>query len=134
MYYEPSIDKRTVTIPDVIEFVDENNTNIINVTNGIRTVTVPSQITLTAGNGIAIIETTPNNFAIQSQSGGGVFFGGGCGGGAHVDAREDMHSRFISFAGGAAGAGGADARDLWWARRLPPGTPPSPPCSKDVCI
>ena len=62
MYYEPSNAKRTVIIPDVIEFVDENNTNIINVTNGIRTVTVPSQITLTAGLGIVITEESPNTF------------------------------------------------------------------------
>ena len=63
-YMNPLLIKRTVTIPDVMEFVDENNKNIINLTNNIRTVTVPSQITLTAGNGIAIAEYTPNNFKI----------------------------------------------------------------------
>ena len=46
-------------------------------TNGIRTVTVPSQITLTAGNGIAITEPTPNNFLIETESGGVFFWGGG---------------------------------------------------------
>ena len=42
--YDTTIDKRTVTIPDVIEFVDENNQYIVSVSNGIRTVTIPSQI------------------------------------------------------------------------------------------
>ena len=45
VFYEAAIDKRTANIPDVIGFVDEINQNIINVTNGKRSVTVPSQIT-----------------------------------------------------------------------------------------
>ena len=73
MDYYAVVDKRTVTIPDIIEFVDENNQDTVNVTNGIRSVTIPSQITLTARNGITITESTPNNFTIRTSGGGGGF-------------------------------------------------------------
>ena len=56
VYHETTIDKRTVIIPDVIDFVNINNQNIVNVTNNTRSVTVPEFVDFVDIYGTSVVQ------------------------------------------------------------------------------
>ena len=56
VYHETNIDKRTVIIPDVIDFVNINNQNIVNVTNNTRSVTVPEFVDFVDIYGTSVVQ------------------------------------------------------------------------------
>ena len=56
VYHESATDKRTVIIPDVIDFVNVSNQNIVNVTNNTRSVIVPEYINFIDTYGNSVIQ------------------------------------------------------------------------------
>ena len=55
VYYEHSTDKRTVTIPDVIDFVNPTGDNVVVVSGYTRKVTVPDYIDFVDTNGYSVV-------------------------------------------------------------------------------